>query len=234
MAAKNAIVRKLPSVETLGCTTVICSDKTGTLTTNEMVVRRFVLPGKTGIRDMMRHDVSGSSYDPSDESSNSQDSIPLQKRVPFDASDASLKFSQCMSMCNDAYIVKGKGEITKFGEPTEASLKVLLEKMGSKGSAYLNTQTTEHLGMQRVQTLEFSRDRKSMSVLAVDVKKKENTLFAKVLQSLLLNDVHTLLLRLAILYRLAMLIGNCLIHALTSLHENHCVPWLLLTNLAHS
>jgi Ca2+-transporting ATPase len=179
MAAKNAIVRKLPSVETLGCTTVICSDKTGTLTTNEMVVRRFVLPGKTGIRDMMRHDVSGSSYDPSDESSNSQDSIPLQKRVPFDASDASLKFSQCMSMCNDAYIVKGKGEITKFGEPTEASLKVLLEKMGSKGSAYLNTQTTEHLGMQRVQTLEFSRDRKSMSVLAVDVKKKENTLFCK-------------------------------------------------------
>jgi P-type E1-E2 ATPase len=57
MAAKNAIVRKLPSVETLGCTTVICSDKTGTLTANEMVVRRVVLPGARGIADLEEHEV---------------------------------------------------------------------------------------------------------------------------------------------------------------------------------
>jgi Ca2+ transporting ATPase len=61
MAQKNAIVRSLPSVETLGCTSVICSDKTGTLTTNKMSVQRVLVVGASGLDEL---EVEGSDYSP--------------------------------------------------------------------------------------------------------------------------------------------------------------------------
>lgn len=66
MAKKNAIVRSLPSVETLGCTSVICSDKTGTLTTNQMSVSKmFVVNNASGDTiSFNQFEISGSTYEP--------------------------------------------------------------------------------------------------------------------------------------------------------------------------
>jgi Ca2+-transporting ATPase len=121
MAAKNAIVRKLPSVETLGCTTVICSDKTGTLTTNQMAVAELVLNGPTaGItRDFQ---VEGTTYSPLDGVIVGLQAGVLDKNLQSCAEIAAL--------CNDAGLVYKGHQFRAAGLPTEAALKVFVEKMG--------------------------------------------------------------------------------------------------------
>lgn len=118
MAAKNAIVRKLPSVETLGCTTVICSDKTGTLTTNQMSVTELVLNGpEPGItRD---YHVEGTTYSFLDGK--------IEGLHPGQLDMNLQSFAEIASLCNDAGIAS-KGNIFRaIGMPTEAALKVFLQ-----------------------------------------------------------------------------------------------------------
>ncbi|TFK64086.1 Ca-transporting ATPase [Pluteus cervinus] len=175
MAQKNAIVRNLPSVETLGCTNVICSDKTGTLTTNQMSVARFlVIDDKTGA--IRQYTVEGTTFSP-------QGAIhsPNGKASASELhSDTIQRLAEISAICNDAKIVYNadKDAYSNVGEPTEAALKVLVEKIGCRDaditktlSSLSPTQRANAVNdyfertLPRLLTFEFSRDRKMMSVL---------------------------------------------------------------------
>jgi Ca2+-transporting ATPase len=113
MAKQNAIVKRLASVETLGCTSVICSDKTGTLTLNQMTAVEL-------IAQLRRHDVSGDGYEPVGRIEHLDDDEPISL-------DAALL---PMALCTDAVIREVGGRWELVGDPTEGALVVLAAKGG--------------------------------------------------------------------------------------------------------
>jgi len=172
MAKKNCIVRSLPSVETLGCTSVICSDKTGTLTTNMMsVCKMFVFRNES---DLDEFEISGSTYEPlgdvfyGGKKCKGSDFLGLEE------------MSVISVMCNDSAIDfnEYKNAFEKVGEATETALIVLAEKVNpydaDKKGGRLESAKAVRKDMEakwkKEFTLEFSRDRKSMSTFCTPKK----------------------------------------------------------------
>ncbi|KAL1534225.1 Calcium-transporting ATPase 3, endoplasmic reticulum-type [Salvia divinorum] len=179
MARLNAIVRSLPSVETLGCTTVICSDKTGTLTTNMMSVSKVsVLHSANVVPVVAEYTVSGTTYAPEGTISDSRTDVQLGLPANF---HCLLHTAMCSALCNESVIQYNpdKRSYEKIGESTEVALRVLAEKIGLPGfdsmpsalnmlskherASYCNRYWENQF--KKISVLEFTRDRKMMSVL---------------------------------------------------------------------
>ena len=184
MARAHCIVRKLPSVETLGCTTVICSDKTGTLTMNRMEVRAFftidnaeeVIPNE--FQDFWK-----------------QETVEAHGVTPM------LKIARICALCSNAEITaKGK----RMGDPTELALRDWAEKIGAQdknfeksGEALHEEYCTKFIPNEykKLCTLEFSRERKCMSVLVKNTAANDNSLYIKGSPEAIINSCNRMMLR---------------------------------------
>ncbi|MCD8029742.1 MAG: cation-transporting P-type ATPase [Bacteroides sp.] len=143
MAHRNAIIRNLPSVETLGAVSVICSDKTGTLTKNEMTVRTLMTKDDV-------YEVTGTGYAPEGEITSHG------KAVDVDQEDVLSKLVTCFELCNDATLTKEEdGRWIINGDPTEGVLLTLYKKAGLREN-----------NIERLFTIPFDSEYKYMAVLA--------------------------------------------------------------------
>ncbi|MFN2361076.1 MAG: cation-translocating P-type ATPase [Marinobacter sp.] len=115
MATRHAVVRRMPVIETLGAVSVICSDKTGTLTRNEMMVTAAIVAGK-------RLDIDGEGYEPDGDIRDGNNTV----------SDSTLldELARATALCNDAHLERHEGAIRVAGDPMEGALKVFAQKAG--------------------------------------------------------------------------------------------------------
>ena len=195
MAKKGAIVRSLPSVETLGCTTVICVDKTGTLTTNQMAVETVVFATRSDSAPsdtitLSEVKVDGIDYHPIGAIRDGTSGQVLEH--PTAVHPVLADVARVCALCNNSKLrYNGKSKnFEKTGEPTEAALRALVEKIGLlDDNLGLTSRTSVRAEIergggeeevshaasacssfwegefQRNTVLEFTRGRKSMGVI---------------------------------------------------------------------
>ncbi|XP_043648487.1 calcium-transporting ATPase type 2C member 1 [Drosophila teissieri] len=156
MAKRNSIVKKLPTVETLGCVNVICSDKTGTLTKNEMTATIIITS------DGYMADVTGAGY-------NDQGEIHIRHCNNVEMAKTNItNLLEIGAVCNNAYIQNG----TLLGQPTEGALVAVAMKNGMYATAE---------NYVRIQEYPFSSEQKMMAVKCIHKynNNKEEIFFAK-------------------------------------------------------
>lgn len=145
MVRRNALIRKLPSVETLGCATVICSDKTGTLTRNEMTIQAVLAGGRL-------YRVTGIGYAPKGDIL--LDGKPVR---PADHADL-IKGLACGTLCNGSTLAEEDGTFKIVGDPTEGSILTCAAKAG----IWKNRMEKENPYLDEIT---FDSGRKMMTVL---------------------------------------------------------------------
>jgi Ca2+-transporting ATPase len=152
MVKRNALIRRLPAVETLGSTTVICSDKTGTLTKGEMTVLQVY----AGERD---YEVTGAGYEPSGEFLRDSSEIdPARDSVLYETLTAGL-------LCNNATLEKAEDSYKILGDPTEGALVVSAAKAGLTK------------GIKRLDEIPFESEHQLMATLHHD--QERNVIYVK-------------------------------------------------------
>jgi len=159
MARRRAIIRNLPAVETLGSTTVICSDKTGTLTENQMTVREIYAGGKM-------FEVTGGGYEPRGEI--------LDQRAPADPARHGA-LAECLRaglLCNDSQLVREQNRWAVQGDPTEAALIVAAEKAGLAHADVVALQP-------RLDAIPFESEHQFMATLHGGGPRRERVIYKK-------------------------------------------------------
>lgn len=150
MVRRHALIRKLPAVETLGSVTTICSDKTGTLTQNKMVVQKIETLS-------FSLSVTGEGYAPVGEFESDKTPYDVIAQLEVD------RLLKACVLCNDAILQEEQGNWAILGDPTEGALLTL----AGKGGFYRETLNQK---MSRVGEIPFSSERKRMSVICEDAE----------------------------------------------------------------
>ncbi|MEA3292669.1 MAG: cation-transporting P-type ATPase, partial [Pseudomonadota bacterium] len=145
MARRNTVIRKLPAVETLGSTTVICSDKTGTLTQNQMTVQQVYAGG-------VLYDVSGVGYEPDGVFSTAG------KEIDPDVNQALLETFKAGLLCNDSRLRRQEARWRVEGDPTEGALIAVAMKAGLR-------QPPEGEALPSIDTIPFESQHQYMATL---------------------------------------------------------------------